>query len=154
MAVDFYRMIAAVEESNAEFESFLMRPKTLYKAFQLRTDAVAQGDAQGPFLFNLIREAGDKVMPTIAGHNVVKSTQISQVQSKGTANNLTYILGGMFSDVLIGMFGAIEFAATTMGDTAFANDQTWVRGILSADVQIRHEAALVLLPNIDTTLGG
>ena len=50
------------------------------------------------------------------------------------------------------MFGAIEFAATTMGDTSFVNDQTWVRGILSTDVQPRHEAAFVLMDNLDTTL--
>jgi hypothetical protein len=70
------------------------------------------------------------------------------VRSKGAASNLTYILGGMFSDVLLGMFGAIEFAATTLGDTPFVNDQTWVRGILSADVAIRHEAAIVLMDNL------
>lgn len=152
VANDFYRMIAAVEESNAEFEGYIMRPKTLYKTYQLRADAVAQGDAQGVFLFNLIREAGDGIKPLIAGEPVTKSTQISQVRSKNNVNNLTYIVGGMWSDLLIGMFGAIEFAATTMGDTSFANDQTWVRGILSADIQARHESAFVLLDNIDVTL--
>lgn len=150
--VDVYRMIAAVEEANAEFETFLMRPKTLYKYYQLRNDAVAQGDSQGPFLFNMIREPGEGVNAKLAGYEVVKSTQISQSRSKGSATNLTYILGGMFSDLLIGMFGAIEFAATTMGDTAFTYDQTWVRGILSADVAVRHEAAFVWMDNIDTTL--
>jgi hypothetical protein len=58
----------------------------------------------------------------------------------------------MFSDVLIGMFGGIEFAATSVGDTSFINDQTWVRGILSADIQIRHEASICLLNQLDTTL--
>lgn len=149
---DIYRMIAIVEESNAEFEGFIMRPKTLYKYYQLRADSVAQGDGAGPFLFNLIREAQDGVQAQLAGFPVTKSTQVSQVRSKGNATNLTYILGGMFSDVLIGMFGAIEFAATTVGDTAFVNDQTWVRGILSADIQLRHEAAFVLMDNLDTTL--
>lgn len=149
---DIYRMVAAVEESNATFESYIMRPKTLFKYYQLRFDAVAQGDSAGGFLFNLIREAGDGTAATLAGYPVVKSTQVSQVQTKGTATNLTYVLGGMFSDVLIGMFGAIEFAATTMGDTSFAADQTWVRGILSTDVQLRHESAFVLLQQLDTTL--
>ena len=153
VGVDVYRMIAAVEESNAEFEGFIMRPKTLYKFYQLRSDAVSQGDAAGPFLFNLIREASDGVaQPTLAGFPITKSTQISQSRAKGTATNLTYIVGGMWSDLLIGMFGAIEFAATTMGDTAFTNDQTWVRGILSADIQARHEAAFVFLDNLSTTL--
>ncbi len=76
---------------------------------------------------------------------------MSQVQAKGTATNLTYILGGMWSDLLIGMFGAIEFAATTLGDTAFTNDQTWVRGILSADIQARHEVSFVLMDNLNVT---
>ncbi len=152
VAQDIYRMIAAVEESNAEFEAFVMRPKTLYKYYQLRADAVAQGDAQGAFLFNLIREAKDGLEAMLAGFPVIKSTQVSQNQTKGTATNLTYVVGGMWSDLLIGMFGAIEFAATTLGDTSFVNDQTWIRGILSADVAVRHEAAFVLLQNLDTTL--
>ncbi len=151
VANDFYRMIASVEEANAEFEGFIMRPKTLYRTYQLRTDAVAQGDKMGPFLFNLIREAGDKVEATIAGQKVTKSTQVSQVRSKGSSSTLTYILGGMWSDMLIGMFGAIEFAATTLGDTSFTNDQTWVRGILSCDIALRHAAAFSLLDNLIVT---
>jgi HK97 family phage major capsid protein len=146
---DIYRFIAAVEEANAEFEAFVMRPKTLYKYYQLRADAVGQGDQGGAFLFNLIREAQDKALPTLAGYPVVKSTQVSQVRSKGGSSNLTYIAGGMWSDMLIGMFGAIEFAATTMGDTAFINDQTWVRGILSADIAARHENAFCWMDNLD-----
>lgn len=149
---DIYRFFAAVEESNAEFEAFIMRPKTLYKFYQLRSDSVSQGDGSGPFIFNLIREAGDGVQAMLGGAPVIKSTQVSQVRSKGSKNNLTYILGGMWSDLLIGMFGAIEFSATTMGDTAFTNDQTWVKGILSADIVARHEAAFVLMDFLDTTL--
>lgn len=138
---DIYRAIALIEENNAEMEGFVMRPKTLYKYYQLRSDAVAQGDQQGPFLFNLIREAGDGTPPLLGGYPVTKSTQISQVQTKGSATNLTYIAWGMWSDMLIGMFGAIEFAANTLGDSLFINDQTAVRGILSADVALRHAAA-------------
>ncbi len=152
VANDVYRMIASIEENNAEMEAFIMRPKTMYKYYQLRSDAVAQGDSQGPFLFNMIREAGQDFPTMLAGYPVVKSTQVSQVRAKGTASNLTYITGGMWSDMLIGMFGAIEFAATTMGDTSFTNDQTWVRGILSADIQLRHEAVFFLVDNLDVVL--
>ncbi len=153
VAEDFYRMQAIVEENNAEFEGYIMRPKTWYKLLQLRADAINQGDKQGLFLFSAIREPGEMPKPMIAGQPVTKSTQVSQVRAKtgGTAN-LTYLLGGMWSDMLIGMFGAIEFAATTLGDTPFQFDQTWVRGILSADIQARHEAAFCLIDNIDTTL--
>lgn len=149
---DIYRMIAAVEESNAEMEAFIMRPKLLYKYYQLRADSVTQGDAAGPYLFNLIREAGAGTPPTLAGYPVVKSTQVSQVRAKGTSSSLTYVLAGMFSDVLIGMFGAIEFAASTQASTAFERDQTWVRGILSADINVRHAAAFSFLDNLDNTI--
>ncbi len=150
---DIYRMQAAVEESNVEnFEGWIMRPKTLYKYFQLRWDSVAQGDSAGGFLFSLIREAGEGFKPMLGGAPVTRSTQVSQSRAKGTATNLTYILGGQWSQVLIGMFGAIEFSATQLGDTPFRNEQTWVKGILSADVQVRQEAALVLMDNLDTTL--
>lgn len=146
---EIYRMIAAVEESNATMEGWIMRPKTLYKFYQLRADAVGQGDSTGMFLFSAIREPGESAKPMLGGYPVTKSTQVSQVRSKGANSDLTYILAGMFSDVLIGMFGAIEFAATTQGDTAFENDQTWVRGILSADIQVRHEAAFAFMDNLD-----
>jgi HK97 family phage major capsid protein len=157
-AEDIYRMIAIIEENNAEFEAFIMRPKTLYKYYQLRADAIGQGDRSGMFLLNLIREAGDGTKPMLGGYPVVKSTQVSQVQSKvlpsgnSTPNNLTYVTFGMWSDMLIGMFGAIEFAATTQGDTSFTNDQTWVRGILSADIQLRHENAFGTIQFLDTSL--
>ena len=65
---------------------------------------------------------------------------------------MTYILAGMFSDILIGMFGAVEFAATTQAGQAFVNDQTWVRGILSADVAARHPAAFVWMNALDTSI--
>ena len=95
------------------------------------------------------RRAQDGSVAKLASYDAIKSTQISQSRAKGTATNLTYILGGMFSDVLIGMFGAIEFAANTMGEGAFLNDQTLVRGILSTDIQVRHEIAFALLDNLD-----
>ena len=149
---DIYRMIASVEESNAEFEGWIMRPKTWYRYLQLRADAVGQGDKQGMFLFNAIREPGDASgSPMLGGFPVTKSTQVSQVRAKGAATNLSYIVGGMWSDLLIGMFGAIEFASTTQGDTAFTNDQTWVRGILSADIAARHEAAFAWMDSLVVT---
>lgn len=145
---DIYRMVAVVEEQNAEFEGFIMRPKTLYRYYQLRWDAIGQGDSAGGFLFSLIREPGEGTKPSLAGFPVTKSTQVSQVRVKGAGTNLTYIVGGMWSDYLIGMFGAIEFAASVQGDTPFQNDQTWVRGILTADSAPRHAAAFCFMDNL------
>lgn len=153
VAEDIYRFITAVEEGNAEFQGFVMRPKTLYKYFQLRADAVAQGDKGGMFLFNLIREQGEGLpKPSLGGYPVTKSTLISQSRTKGSGTGQTYIAGGQWDEMLIGMFGAVEFASTNVGDTPFTFDQTWVRGILSADVALRHEQAFVVMDNLDLTL--
>ena len=129
-----------------------MRPKTLYKYYQLRADAVSQGDGQGPFVFNMIREASEGVKASLAGLPVTKSTQVSQVETKGSLSTLTYVIAGMFSDILIGMFGGIEFSATNQSDTAFVNDQMWVKGILSCDIAVRHEAAFAWMTSLDVTL--
>lgn len=148
---DIYLFPRAVEEVNAEFEGFVMRPKTLYEYYRLRADAVAQGDKQGVFVFNLIREAGAGVAAMLGGYPVTKSTQVSRTRTKTGGDGVTpctYIVGGMWSDLLIGMFGAIEFAQTAVGDSAFINDQTWVRGILTMDTAPRHEAGFVLMDNL------
>lgn len=150
---DIYRLVAAIEEANAEPTGFIMRPKTWYKYLQLRADAVSQGDRQGMFLFNAVREPGDNGgKPQLAGLPVTKSTQVAQNRTKGNASNLSYILCGMWEDVMLGMFGALEFSATNSGDTTFRNDGTWVKGILSADVALRHEAAFALMDQLDTTI--
>lgn len=145
---DAYRVIETIEESNAEFECWIMRPKTLYNYYQLRSSAITANDSNGPFLFNLVREAGDDTPPMLGGYPVVKSTQVSRTRVGGSASNLTYVLGGMFSDYIIGMFGAIEFAATTLGDTSFQTDQTWVRGILNCDGAPRRPASFCLLDQL------
>lgn len=145
---DVYRMIAVVEEANAEFKGFIMRPKTLYKYYQIRSDAVAQGDKRGLFVWNLIRDSGDGINATLGGQPVTKSTQISQVRSKGASSNLTYIVGGQWDEMLLGTFGALEFSATTMGDTAFTQDQTWIKAIMTCDVGARHEAAFAWMDNL------
>ncbi len=150
---DAYRFIVAVEEANAQFEGFIMRPKTWHKYHQLRADAVSQGDKAGLFLFGLIRDQSDGAgKPMLAGYPVTTSTLVSQVLTKNNGSGLTYQLGGMWSDMLIGMYGALEFAATNVGDTPFQNDQTWIRGILSADVALRHEASFVKMLNLDLAI--
>ena len=90
----------------------------------------------------------------MTGHDMEhRSSDTSEVSIKVERKiPLTYVIGGQWSDLLIGMFGAIEFAATTQGDTPFTYDQTWVRGILSADIAARHDRAFVLLDQLDTRL--
>lgn len=155
-------LIGTVEEVNQRnFSAYIMRPK-LYRALSTRrADAVTTGDAAGPFVFSIVRGpewtgvtgapnlAG--AGPNLSGKKVVLSTQVSNTRVKGGGSNLTYILGGNFEDYLIAMGGVIEFLVATQGDTALAQDQTWIRGIQYVDAAPRHEASFVLM---DTLING
>lgn len=138
---DAYLHIAAVEEHNAEFEGFIMRPQTLMRFFMYRFAAVTANDQQAGFAFNFTRGQGMRPVDILAGYPVTKSAQVSRSQTKNGGSGLTYILGGKWSDFIIAMFGAIEFAVSTQGDTPFGSDQTWIRAIITGDTGPRHEAA-------------
>lgn len=78
------------------------------------------------------------------GYPVVTTPQVANNRTKGGGNNLTYVAAGMWSDFLIAMFGSIEFAQATQGDTVFGSDQVAVRAILSHDGGARHPGAFAV----------
>lgn len=147
---DIAKMIGKVEEANATFRTWIMRPLMWVALVNRRADAVNAGDKKGPFLFNVWRQLGDDMSLTrtglanLEGYPVLKSTQVASNRVKGSGTDLTYILGGDFTDFIIAMGGVIEFMLNTQGDTAFQNDQTWIRGINYVDGGPRHEASFVV----------
>ena len=151
---DVANMIGKVEEQNAQFKSFVMRPLMYAAIANRRADAVSANDNKGPFVFNMFRELNANIdfsrstPGNLYGHPVFKSTQISAGRTKGSASNLSYVLGGDFADYLIAMSGAIEFQISTQGDTPFTTDQTWYRGIMYCDGAPRHEASFVMCDNL------
>ncbi|HYE77551.1 MAG TPA: phage major capsid protein [bacterium] len=145
-------MIGKVEEQNAVFRAFVMRP-LMYTALSTRRSSVYDGAstvAEGPFLFNMWRTLQEGYIdPTrqqvgnLNGYPVFKSTQVSNTRAKGSASNLTYILGGDFTDFMVAMSGAMEFQLSREGDTPFTTDQTWIRSILLCDGAPRREASFI-----------
>lgn len=110
-------------------------------------------EAEGPFLFRVNRDDIRSGAPMMwEGHPVVTSNQVSNTRVKGSGTDLTYILGGIFEHFLIGRVGVLEFATTTSGDTAFQNDQTWLRCIQHMDAAPRYEDAFVLIDELDMDL--
>jgi HK97 family phage major capsid protein len=145
---DPYDMVGKVEEKNAEFKSWIMRPLMFSKLANRRADAATAGDKAGMFLFDVLRgldaqAQGTRGTANLVGYPVVKSTQVSNTRVKGAGTALTYILGGDFSDFIIAMGGVIEFALNTMADTAFTRDQTLIRAIAYCDGAPRREASFV-----------
>lgn len=142
---DLYKWPMKCAQANAEFEGFIMAPSMYYALLQRRTGAANATDNGGMFAFSPFRNLGDKMDNfNINGYKVTISNQVSTTRVQGNTSTSTYILGGMFSDVMLAMFGALEFALATQGDTVFANDQTAIRGIMICDSGIRHPGAIAL----------
>lgn len=119
--------------------TFVMRNDLWGALSARRADAVTASDGKGPFVFNLTRGAGDEIAKRLAGNPVVTSSQISN--SRGSSQ--TYVIAGAFQDWIVGRFGVMEFLATNTGDTAFTNDQTWLRAIQILDAGPRNSASFL-----------
>lgn len=152
---DVYKAIAKVEEKNATFKAWVMRPLMWAYIVNRRADAVAAGDNRGPFMFNVWRDitqdmnVARTVAGVLAGYPVYKSTQLSKtrIRGSGTTQN-TYILGGDFTDYIIAMSPTMEFALANQTTEAFTQDQTWVRAILAHDGGPRREASFVMIDQL------
>ncbi|MEZ6143555.1 MAG: phage major capsid protein [Zavarzinella sp.] len=124
--------------------AWMMR-KTMFAALMnRRSDAVSASDAKGSFLFHPTRHASDAPPIELYGTPVVRSSQIANNRTKGSGEDLTYIVLGYFPDWIIARMGVMEFMASGYGDTALQNDQTWLRGIQHIDAGPRHEASFVV----------
>lgn len=145
-----YDFVSAVMANNANFESWIMHPFLFFALYKKRGGGSTTTD--GPFLFNQFRQMGDGVPAIIAGFPAVLTSQVGLNRVKGSGTNLTYMMGGMFSEMLIGMFGAIEFSATNQGDTSFAADQTWIKAILSCDGGLRVPGGIAKADNLTRTV--
>lgn len=152
---DLYNAIATVEEANAVFRAWIMRPLMFSYIVNRRADAVTAGDSKGLFMFNVVRDLQADMgvertsVGNLSGYAAHKSTQIAKDRTRGTGTtNNTYILGGDFTDYVIAVAPTIEFALTQQGDMPFQNDQTWIRAILPHDGAPRHEASFVMIDQL------
>ncbi len=133
-----YDFEAKIAENNGKMNGYLMRPTMFAGLKKQRADSITAGDGAGPFLFNITRDVGEAIPDKLNGYPVLTTPQVSNARVRGSGTNLTYIMAADWTDYILALFGAIEFAAATQGDTAFAQDQTLVRAILIGDGGMRH----------------
>lgn len=151
---DTSRMLRAAMTRNSDIKTFIMRPDMWLGITETRADAVTPGDAQGAYLFHMLRQFSDDFGETLRQRKVVTSNQVSQVRAKGSASNLTYILGVNGEEILVGMHGAMVLDMNPYETTAFSSNQSLLRAIMFGDVAVRRGAGIVLLddlivPNLD-----
>lgn len=141
---DAYRMVGLIEDRNFEFKGWIMRPTVANSVGGYRADAVTAADAAGPLVADIVRSMSDKYPGTMfGGYPVAKSATVRANRSKGSSSVLTEVFGGAWDHMLLGMYGAVELAASKEAGSAFQNDQTYIRGLIWADVALRYEGAFV-----------
>jgi HK97 family phage major capsid protein len=137
------------EIEDASELTWVMRKPMFSAIMNRRADGPVPGDGQGPFLFWTSRGvAGERPPNNLYGSKVVRSSQVSNTRVKGAGTNLTYILLGRFADWITARMGVMEFLATMLGDTAFQNDQTWLRGIQHIDAGARHAGSFAMMDTL------
>ncbi len=154
---DIAKMISGIEEQNAVFKTFVMRPALWAALTNRRADAITAADGKGPFVFNITRNLADDmgigrlVTNQLNGYPVLKSTQISNTLTRGngTTQN-TYVLFGDFADYLVAFGPTIEFAMQSVSDNAFSKDQTHLRAIMMVDGAPLREASFGLFTQVLT----
>lgn len=152
---DLYDFVSAVEANNAEFQGYIMRPELFY-AFVGSRAGVYNGSAvvsNGQFTYTQMRELGQGFGKQLVGYPATTTPQVSQTIVKGSSANSTYVIGGQMDEIVMAMFGTIEFAQAFQGDTTFAQDQVVVRAILTADIGLRHAGALAVCNQILMSVG-
>ncbi|HMW75366.1 MAG TPA: tetratricopeptide repeat protein, partial [Saprospiraceae bacterium] len=69
---------------------------------------ISANDQKGAFLFHPSRNPADAPPTELYGTKVVRSSQISNTRTKGSATNLTYIVLGFFPDWIVARLGVME----------------------------------------------
>lgn len=138
------KMIGLVEDRNFEFEGWITRPTLANNITAYRADAVAPGDAAGGFVQSVMRLLTDRTPgDNWCGYKMTKSAVVKNTQTKSTATNLTDLFGGQWSNMLLGMYGAVELTSSNVAGSSFQNDQTYVRAIMLCDMALRYQGSFI-----------
>ena len=98
-------------------------------------------DSQGAYLLS---PYGSEIgRNQIAGRRMMVSNNIPSTLSKGSGTNLSAILYGNFSDVLIGLWNSLEILVDPFSD--FAKGTVGVRALQSLDISLRHGESFAVM---------
>jgi HK97 family phage major capsid protein len=137
---DVYKMESALPDG-VELTAWIGRKDFWGAVLNRRNDAVSAGDSKGAFTFDGFRGQALGPQPSLAGGKLVRSAQVANTRTRGTATDLTYVLAGFFPDWLIGRMGIFEFVVDPY--TQLQNWQTVIQAIQYCDAGPRHPASFV-----------
>ena len=129
-------VIGTLEDAAAEGTAFLTHPKVERK---LRTTNRVSGEPEHGFI------AEGRNM--LDGYTLAKSTNVPTSGSPLTSE----LIFGNFSDLLIGFWSELDVLVNPFESTAYSKGNVQVRGMLTADVALRHAASFAYGTDIDVS---
>lgn len=125
---------------------FVMHPLV---AFRLTEERVAQysGDTSGA---RVVLPMTERNLRDTLGWDFASTTQIPTNLTKGTGTALSEVYFGNWEELVIALWGGMEFFVTQQAGDAFARRQTWVRVIQEVDMALRHEKSFCIVRDAET----
>jgi HK97 family phage major capsid protein len=131
--------------------AWVMRPAALSRARSLRTDAVVPGDERGPFV-ELLKKFADSQPEQFGGRRVVKTTNLKNNLTKGTADDLSDVFYGLWKYAVMATYGALQFTQGHDGNT-FLNGQYLIRALMWGDVGFEYPQAFAWYTKVKGATG-
>jgi HK97 family phage major capsid protein len=135
-------LIAAVDTSNALGGSlaFLTNGKLVSK---LRRTLKTGADTSSNFLMT---DAN-----TLAGYPIASTQNVPSNTTRGTGTNLSALIFGDFSQLIIGFWSELDILVNPYESTAYSKGNVQIRAMATADVKLRQSLAFAAQPDFVTT---
>jgi HK97 family phage major capsid protein len=136
-------LIGAVANANALSQGnlgFLSNSKFLAKA---ATTLKSAGDTSSNFIVS--PGAG-----TMADYPLAISNLVPSNLTKGTGTNLSALIFGAWSELLIGYWSQFDLLVNPYAEVPYSKGNVQIRGMLTADIKLRHPASFAATKDIIT----
>lgn len=121
-------------------------------------DSNAAGDSTGFLTNTKVRRAAAKIKTTqgqplgldviFQGKTVAYSNLIVSNGTKGTGTGLSTLVYGNWADLLIGMWGTVEFLVNPYESVAYSKGNVQLRILMSCDINVRHPQSFAIIDDI------
>jgi HK97 family phage major capsid protein len=131
--------IAAIQNANAVAGGFLTTPAMVKK--MRSTVRVGSTDSR------MIQEEPNN----LAGYALQASTNVPADYAQGSGTNLSAMVFGDFSEVLIGVWSELDILVNPYETTAYSKGNVQIRAMATLDVALRHPEAFAIQTDFLTT---
>jgi HK97 family phage major capsid protein len=88
---------------------------------------------------------------TLADYPLAVTNLVPSTLTKGTGTNLSALIYGAWSELMIGYWSAFDLLVNPYAETPFSKGNILVRGMLTADIKLRHPESFAKIADIITT---